>query len=113
MKTTILTVVLACVFLLTGAVFYTYVKYVKLRQKKVLESAVRSNAIVAELFPSNIRDRVMNENQQDEDATYSTGMSHRLKTFLQTGETNDGEQTGAGVLKSKPIAGTLGIFPLR
>ena len=48
-------------FLLTTLVFVIYDIVVSIRQKKVMESANKTNAIVSQLFPANVRDRMLEE----------------------------------------------------
>jgi hypothetical protein len=54
-------------FLVTSLVFSRYDSNVQKRQKLVLSSAERSNAIVSSLFPAQVRDRMMNPNPANDD----------------------------------------------
>jgi Adenylate and Guanylate cyclase catalytic domain len=54
----VFTVAAVFIFAFTALVFYLYDVTVERRQTKVLDSAVRSGAIVSSLFPSNVRDRL-------------------------------------------------------
>jgi Adenylate and Guanylate cyclase catalytic domain len=54
----ILTSVVLVMFLLLWLLFSTYDDYVERRQKKVLDHAVRSDDILASLFPQNVRQRL-------------------------------------------------------
>jgi GTP cyclohydrolase III len=55
------TVAIVAIFAFTSLVFILYDVMVELRQKKVLNTAVRSTAIVSSLFPSTVRDRLYPE----------------------------------------------------
>jgi class 3 adenylate cyclase len=50
------------IFLFTSMVFVIYDYLVERRQKKVLSSAIKSNAIVSSLFPKTVRDRLFQAN---------------------------------------------------
>jgi class 3 adenylate cyclase len=55
------TVVVVCVFLFSSLVFLAYDFLVERRQTIVMDKAVKSSAVVASLFPENVRDRLYNE----------------------------------------------------
>ena len=73
-----------------------------MRQQKVMKTAVQSTTIVSSLFPSNVRDRLLDANGNSRANDDNVGKSMfqptktRLKTFL-----NDGEPSNDS---SKPIA---------
>jgi len=50
--------------------FFWHGIVVQLRQAAVLDSAIRSNAIVANLFPSNVRDRIIKEAEEQAESEY-------------------------------------------
>ena len=84
---------------------------VERRQAKVMQSAKQSNAIVASLFPSTVRDRLFQKAGQEND----TQVEHnkvRLKTFLSDsrGSSAEGVPTGNSAVTTKqaPIAD---LFP--
>lgn len=66
----IITAIVILIFVITSVVFILYDVCVEKRQRQVMNSAIRSDAIVSSLFPSNVRDRLMNhesqQNPQDE-----------------------------------------------
>eukprot|EP00934_Nitzschia_sp_Nitz4_P008759 Nitzschia sp. Nitz4//scaffold136_size62208//2//1935//NITZ4_006359-RA/size62208-augustus-gene-0.3-mRNA-1//-1//CDS//3329535591//8749//frame0 len=93
----IFAIVVACFFGMVAAVFYTYDVFVQRRNEKLVNNAARSNAIVASLFPSNIRDRLLNVNNQPADIRKKSG-ALGLKGFM-AGEMGMEEDT-----KSKPLA---------
>jgi class 3 adenylate cyclase len=103
--------VLAAVFLATGTVFYVYVQYVQRRQNKVMATALRTNAIVSSLFPSNVRDRILKDAEEQVEREMNTKSSfvnakHRLKNFLED-EPEDSHKN-ADLFSTKPIAD---LFP--
>jgi class 3 adenylate cyclase len=106
------TSILTAVFVSTGIVFCIYVQYVQRRQNKIVATALRTNAIVSSLFPSNVRDRVMQEaeEQAERDMASNTSMfasaTNRLKNFLEDGPGDSGKQDG--IFSTKPIAD---LFP--
>jgi hypothetical protein len=57
----IFTLAIACVFIGTGVVFLAYVYLIGNRQNKVLAVAASTSAIVSNLFPSTVRDRILKE----------------------------------------------------
>ena len=90
--------------------FVCYDKFVHHRQAEVLAQAARSSAIVASLFPSNVRDRILQQAEEQVDGRKSkklgTTGKNQLKSFLSDGmvEPNSGNENDT----SKPIAD---LFP--
>ena len=107
-----------CIFVFTALIFIGYDKLVQMRQRKVMKTAIQSTTIVSSLFPSNVRDRLMEEgtgvmNKIDTPYTVGGGSSSgsslllhqptktRLKTYLHTrGDAADRENSK----RNKPIA---------
>lgn len=58
------TVAAALIFVFTSLIFFLYDWLVERRQKKVMKTAVQSTAIVSSLFPSQVRDRLFNDNAE-------------------------------------------------
>eukprot|EP00538_Stauroneis_constricta_P012892 CAMPEP_0119571340 /NCGR_PEP_ID=MMETSP1352-20130426/44071_1 /TAXON_ID=265584 /ORGANISM="Stauroneis constricta, Strain CCMP1120" /LENGTH=1278 /DNA_ID=CAMNT_0007621019 /DNA_START=47 /DNA_END=3883 /DNA_ORIENTATION=- len=56
------TVLTISIFLVTALTFLLYDFFVERRQKVVLSTAEKSNAVVSSLFPANVRDRLYAEN---------------------------------------------------
>lgn len=56
--------VVAGTFLLVGFIFIAYDLFVERRNKKLIKNAARSNAIVTQLFPGKIRDRILQDEKQ-------------------------------------------------
>jgi class 3 adenylate cyclase len=79
------------------------------RQKKVMKSAAQSNAIVSSLFPSNVRSRLY---EMENESPASEPQKTRLKTWLSDGKNADiigASRTDAQiVLSGRPIAD---LFP--
>ena len=94
------TMIAVGIFVFTALVFIGYDKLVSMRQKKVMSTAVQSTTIVSSLFPSNVRDRLMEGNIDAKPVNKVTGSmfqptKSRLRTFL-----NDGDSSN----DMKPIA---------
>ena len=60
------TLAVAFVFLFAISVFFMYDFFVERRQTKVMLTATQSSAIVNSLFPANVRDRLMEEQNINE-----------------------------------------------
>lgn len=80
-KPIIYTAVVMMVFVCTTLVFVLYDFFVTLRQDKVMLTAKRSNAVVASLFPKNVRDRIMKDVEEQINAGVNDSKSNR-KAFL-------------------------------
>lgn len=57
-------ITLAAVFLATGIVFFVFAMYVQRRQQEVMTTALKTNKIVASLFPANVRDRILKDAEE-------------------------------------------------
>ncbi len=88
---TVITLSVAFIFVFTALVFLVYDHLVERRQAIVLQKAIQSTAIVSSLFPENVRDRLMNANNEGiiDNAPLST-QSNRLKGYL--GEVGEDDQ---------------------
>ncbi|KAL7564170.1 hypothetical protein ACA910_021144 [Epithemia clementina (nom. ined.)] len=101
------------VFTFTAGVFIFYDYLVQRRQNNVLTKAKRTNAIVSALFPSNVRDRILRDAEQQAEneerdrnmkANFKFGASKdQLKHFL-----DDEENRVSQPYSTKPIAD---LFP--
>eukprot|EP00934_Nitzschia_sp_Nitz4_P001237 Nitzschia sp. Nitz4//scaffold14_size191712//186333//188797//NITZ4_001756-RA/size191712-snap-gene-0.145-mRNA-1//1//CDS//3329537026//1237//frame0 len=60
---------LAATFALTCLIFLLYDKFVQVRQRTVMDSAVKSGAVVNSLFPKEVRDRLYEKQESPEDKT--------------------------------------------
>jgi hypothetical protein len=100
------------IFGFTSAVFLVYDYMVERRQQKVMSTAVRTNAIVAQLFPSVIRDRIYptEDGEASQKAYKLANSKSRLKSFLTDGTSTHHDETevsgknGRPELSSAPIA---------
>jgi class 3 adenylate cyclase len=83
----IITSAVALVFIFTALMFLLYDRLVERRQSIVLRKAAQSNAIVSSLFPKNVRDQMMQENDTGKGGGAS--QNNRLKSFLKGDSTDD------------------------
>ena len=72
----IFTACIAAVFIGTGLIFLVYVYLIGNRQNKVMAIAMSSSAIVSSLFPSTVRDRIMEDAQDEVKQRMSERSSH-------------------------------------
>lgn len=89
----------AAVFFLIALAFFTYDGFVQRRNKKVINAAAKTNAIVLSLFPAHIRDRLVggvNEGSQ------TKHKRNGLKGFLD--EAGYDNHEGGSNPSNKPIA---------
>lgn len=100
-----------CVFVFTALVFTAYDWLLQRRKNHLEEKAKQANAVVTSLFPSNVRDRILKDvnEQVEKDVKDKKGKKFfrhaksELKTFL------DDEEKGEGdAFDTKPIAD---LFP--
>jgi hypothetical protein len=100
----IFAIVTSSVVVFTSFVFLLYDMMVTRRQRKVMESANRTNAIVSSLFPNNVRDRLLKLAKENQDGSVDHALRAsklRMQSFL-----NEGSKESA--LSSEPIAD---LFP--
>jgi class 3 adenylate cyclase len=91
----------AFTFVLVAIVFFIYDIFVQRRNEKLVASAAKSNAIVTSLFPENIRERLIGQN---EISSKHTTPQH-LKSVLLDGVDGKALQGADGNLKTtKPLA---------
>ena len=112
----IFTIVVAGIFVIMVIVFFIYDMQVERRNKKMVNTAARSNAIVSSIFPSTIRDRLLATPDDDNKKTTRGGLllqptKTHLKRFLTSAHSPSEEENGKRlhddddiVLESKPIA---------
>lgn len=109
--------VIAFIFLVMAVTFFMYDVFVQRRNNRIMGAAVRSTAIVNELFPSNVHNRLYGESLNPgggKRLALAASSTAKLKRFVdEKGGSyendddvdNDGEDI---ILKSKPIAD---LFP--
>jgi Adenylate and Guanylate cyclase catalytic domain len=105
----IFTVAAVLIFVFSALVFCLYDYSVERRQKLVLNTAVRSSAIVSSLFPSAVRDRLYPEGhdtgakKNKRNACRPETAKGKLQSFLRDGKTSPGGE-GFTPLTNSPIA---------
>jgi hypothetical protein len=104
----IYTAAVVLIFVVTSLVFFFYDTLVSQRQNKVLNTANRTNEIVASLFPENVRDQIFAENDTGnvKGKLKPLGGKQGLKSFLEEGAAAEENVHAYG--DSKPIAD---LFP--
>ena len=68
------------IFVLTTLVFLLYDRIVERRQHIVLSTAVKSNAVISSLFPENVRERLMNEAQKQQEGTLTKNIGKNAES---------------------------------
>jgi len=105
------TLIVAAAFLATAIVFLVYDIMVNRRQQKTMANAVRSNKIISSMFPKNVRDRLMDDAEQNEQpaSTNKRGIP-KFGSTIEKGliQEDNGEASEDGPYKTKPIAD---LFP--
>jgi hypothetical protein len=87
----LITAAVACVFVFAVLMFFLYDHLVERRQRVLMKKAMQTHQIVASLFPKNVRDRLLqDDNEKKESALMAP--DHRLKTFLNGNEGNNQSQ---------------------
>jgi hypothetical protein len=107
-KPAVYTCLTGCVFLIMAMTFYMFNRYIQLRNSKVILAAARSNAIVSNIFPSTVRDRLLREEGKKKKESRYLAVSSGIRDFLHTGESCFDEDDGELVYQVKPIAD---LFP--
>lgn len=115
------TVILGSLFLAVGVSFLLFALYVQRRQHKVMTTALKTNQIVAGLFPANVRDRILKDAEDQIEDTRKESNSQNLKKYLSdekqeaskrvvavTSEGSDESVADVNIFGSKPIAD---LFP--
>lgn len=93
----IFTVVAVAIFLFTSIVFLCYDFLVQTRQKRIMASAIQTNALVSNLFPGMVRDRVLKPSATASSPGETPKL--RLKSYLREDVNQPNEGPG-----SSPIA---------
>lgn len=103
-----------CVFFVAACVFSCYDHSIHRKQEKLLEAAQKTSAIVAEIFPKNVQQRIIEEKEQrsmhasrsNMNASRSGGLAPKseLKNLIGRDEKNNADTS----YKGKPIAD---LFP--
>jgi len=102
----IVSVAIILVFLFTSFAFMMFDCLVTKRQNRLLNTAMRQNAIVNSLFPKNITRKLMAEANATTDDKNRNVKRRNLTTFLN--DDQRGQERKSGTFDSKPIAD---LFP--
>jgi hypothetical protein len=97
----IYTSVVVLAFFVTTILLLVFDKMVTARQNKTMTSALRTNALVASLFPEQVRNRLMEEDAEQDDKRHGA-FKKSAKSFMSDGDIADEDQFGR--MKSRPIA---------
>jgi Adenylate and Guanylate cyclase catalytic domain len=98
----IFAMVVVGVFFLTSLLFVIFDCYVRKRTEKIMNVALKQNAIVSSLFPKNVQIKMMAEADQN-DKLGKVGRAG-IKSFLNSDKQSEMDDKGA-LGSSKPIAG--------
>lgn len=74
---------MAVTFIMVALVFAVYDFLVNERNKKVVENAARSNAIVTQLFPGNLREQIVARKHAEMQLKKGSKSSNFLKSFAE------------------------------
>ena len=99
----IFTVVTVLIFAFTSLVFCFYDYKVERRQQTVMQTAVRSTAIVSSLFPSAVRDRLYPAEEETSRDNWAGRSSQSFRNG-KTGPGKDANTEGYTALSGSPIA---------
>jgi len=88
-------IIIACTFAMVAVVFCVYDVLVQKQNTKLMLNVARSNAIVTQLFPNNIRDKLIGSESTSKDPLRVTSKSG-LTDYFKDGKTGDSA--------SKPLA---------
>ena len=91
--------VVAITFACVAIVFFVYDLFVFKRNENLVNKAAQTMNIVNSIFPGNIRDRIMDEKQEQQEMRQRKSKGGKLKAFMKDGSTADGHR-GA----RKPLA---------
>ena len=102
--------IITSLFIFTALIFIGYDKLVTMRQSKVMRTAIQSTTIVSSLFPSSIRDRLMEEGNPAKPSVHALGGGNSSSAFHEPTKTklrsylNGGVGPGDDTKKARPIA---------
>lgn len=110
-----ITATVVLIFAVVSILFLAYDRLVQRRQNKVMDSAIKSNAIVSSLFPADVRRRLeksLKSKETTKKSIIAEGAKFRLKSFLNddaTGRASRSEETDDFVIE--PDAPIADLFP--
>jgi hypothetical protein len=89
------------IFAFVSLVFFIYDFTVERRQKVVLDTAEKTNAIVSSLFPSAIRDQMLHDNATNgPTSTFKSGG----KRFVKAGDSDESGLIASNITSTKALA---------
>lgn len=93
------------IFLGIACCFFSYDRFVRIRNSKIVDAAAKTNAIVLSLFPEHIRDQLLGHTDGPEQAPKQGPAPNGLKAYLSNPDTLSGKEGQADKSKqSRPIA---------
>ncbi|KAL7568107.1 hypothetical protein ACA910_019505 [Epithemia clementina (nom. ined.)] len=98
----IASVVVALIFVFAIVVFVAYDCFVEMRQRVVMQNALRTGAIVSSMFPFGFKDRLMEDGLHNKGKNAYLSNKGHIKSFLDNGDSVGLDQ------KAKPLAD---LFP--
>jgi len=105
----VFTISVVLVFFLTAMVFVLYDYLVQVRENQVVVTHTRTSAIVSSLFPSNVRDRILQDaKEQAEQELMKNGKRGSLMALRTNFHDDRTETDGIQAFSTKPIAD---LFP--
>ena len=81
-------IIVASTFAMIAVVVVVYDIFVQRRNNKLIANAARSNAIVTSLFPTHIRDQLMDQRDQDKAMQEGGTKSSKMRNFLSSSESD-------------------------
>ena len=100
----IFTVVVVLIFVFTSAIFIVYDWYVERRQAVVMETAVRSDAIVTSLFPQTVKDRLYMNTAAEQKRSADAFKANFSTVATQSGDLTGKSKQDENIPEDLPIA---------
>ena len=97
-------VVVACTFILVAIVFLIFNWFVNRRNEKLVVSAARSNAVLTAMFPTTIRDRIIEENNNNDSNGNGNAKKARHTSLLKPSFKDALIGGGIGDMSRPPLA---------
>ena len=97
-------VVVACTFILVAIVFLIFNWFVNRRNEKLVVSAARSNAVLTAMFPTTIRDRIIEENNNNDGSGNGNDKKTRHNSLLKPSFKDALIGGGIGDMSRPPLA---------
>ena len=97
----VLAIVASAVFFTIAIFFFVYDSFVSKRNRKIVDAAAKSNAVILSLFPASIRDKLLAQQEWKLKCPKNRSMVRLFEQELEDIESIDGDP---GSIDSKPIA---------